>query len=274
MSSFLITWILTIIFAIISIICLIIAFFIEEGKYSVMASLASAILALILLFNIEVSKPIIEPLDYDIKNYETDIDITISSEEPKYFKIFYSLDGADPKFGNIYSDKIIISKSTTVCARCKFLWKWSEISKNTYKFTETPTIKNSDENNIDVDEEVKYIQKKYKNLPEPNSLPEPTSDNPINKCYDDNNMKIIKVFCGYDNINYSRMYYYENDKIYFAFIYFKGEEEHRLYFKDDSIIRYKDENGIIYDADEGDIVCEWTKFALEDSYEVLNKTEK
>lgn len=127
---------------------------------------------------------------------------------------------------------------------------------------------------IDVNTEVRNIQEKYKSLPEPNNLPDPTSDQPINKCYDDNNMKIIKVYCGYDDTNYSRMYYYENDQIYFAFIYFKGEEEHRLYFKDNSLIRYKDENGIIYDVDKEDIVCGWTKFALEDSYKVLNKVEK
>lgn len=70
------------------------------------------------------------------------------------------------------------------------------------------------------------------------------------------------------------MYYYENDQLYFALIYFKSEEEHRLYFKENSIIRYKDENDIIYDADKEAIVCEWTKFALEDSYEVLNEVEK
>lgn len=45
---------------------------------------------------------------------------------------------------------------------------------------------------------------------------------------------------------YSRDYRYHNGNLVFAFI-FDGTIEHRLYFKDDHMIRYIDENGNVYD---------------------------
>ena len=144
MSTFLITWILAIIFAIISIICFTVAFFREKSKYSAIAGLASAIVSFILLFNIDISKPIIEPLDNEIKTYETDVNVTISSEVPNYFTIYYSIDGTDPKYGNLYKDTIALSESTTVCARNKFLWMWSDIAKTSYIIKKDVLISDDD----------------------------------------------------------------------------------------------------------------------------------
>lgn len=144
MSVFLITWVLAIVFAIISFIFFIIAFFVEKAKYSIIAAFASAIVSSIFLFNIKISEPIIEPLDNEIQIYESDVSVTVKSEEP-FFKIYYSLDGTDPKFGSVYEDTIILSQSTTVCARCKFFWMWSNINQNTYKFKDLPSEKNQPE---------------------------------------------------------------------------------------------------------------------------------
>lgn len=56
----------------------------------------------------------------------------------------------------------------------------------------------------------------------------------------------ISIKGGYHNWKYSREYFYHNKKLYFAFVY-DGKEEHRLYFKNGRLIRYIDENKIIYD---------------------------
>lgn len=125
---------------------------------------------------------------------------------------------------------------------------------------------------IDIKNKVEKIQEKYYSLPNPNDLPEPTLDRPIRRCYDSDSMIIIKVYCGYNDVNYSRMYYYDNEQLYFALIYFKSKEEHRLYFDDNYLIRYRDENGIIHDSDKESIICELAEFALKDSNEVLNDT--
>lgn len=56
---------------------------------------------------------------------------------------YYTLDGTNPKNGELYNDTIIISKPTTVCAINKFLWLWSDIQISSY------TINNSNENDDD-----------------------------------------------------------------------------------------------------------------------------
>ncbi len=48
--------------------------------------------------------------------------------------------------------------------------------------------------------------------------------------------------------NYTRYYYFDDNKLYFAFI-FDGEKEHRFYFQDDMLFRWIDETGTIYDND-------------------------
>lgn len=269
----------TIIFGIITIICAIYSIKClkkesspKSSILSIIISVCSLIVTLLASFQIKIPSPIILPLDNEIQIYENNVEISIDSVE-KDCNIYYSLDGSDPKNDGIkYNESFSISDSTTICARNKFIVWWSDISKGSYKFKELEyqsTDSQSTVSSIDIEKEIKHIQDRYYSLPEPSSLPEPTSNQPIKKCYD-NNMKIIKVYRGYNNINYSRMYYYdENDKLYFALIYFKNEIENRLYFKDDCLIRYIDKNSVIHDSDKEIIVCEWTEFALKDSYEVL-----
>lgn len=70
---------------------------------------------------------------------------------------------------------------------------------------------------------------------------------------------------GTDGWNYSRDYRYHNGKLVFAFI-FDGTEEHRLYFKDDHMIRYIDENGVTYDHPVSDAYSSWAEKALKEAY--------
>ena len=60
--------------------------------------------------------------------------VEISIEQPNYIKAYYSLDGSEPMQGNKYEHPIVITKSTTVVARNKFLGFWSESSERAYIF--------------------------------------------------------------------------------------------------------------------------------------------
>ncbi len=70
---------------------------------------------------------------------------------------------------------------------------------------------------------------------------------------------------GEDGWNYSRDYRFHNGKLVFAFI-FDGTEEHRLYFKDDHMIRYIDENHTAYDYPDCDKFSSWAEKALREAY--------
>ena len=71
---------------------------------------------------------------------------------------------------------------------------------------------------------------------------------------------------GTDGWGYSRDYRFHNGKLIFAFI-FDGTEEHRLYFKDDHMIRYIDENGVTYDFPDTAAYQSWADRALKEAYE-------
>lgn len=71
---------------------------------------------------------------------------------------------------------------------------------------------------------------------------------------------------GTNGWNYSRDYRFHNGRLIFAFI-FDGTEEHRLYFKDDHMIRYIDENSVTYDFPDCNKYSSWADKALEEAYE-------
>ena len=71
---------------------------------------------------------------------------------------------------------------------------------------------------------------------------------------------------GTDAWSYSRDYRFHNGKLVFAFI-FNGTEEHRLYFKDDHMIRYIDENGVVYDYPDTSSFKSWEEKALSEAYQ-------
>ncbi len=69
---------------------------------------------------------------------------------------------------------------------------------------------------------------------------------------------------GTDGWNYSREYYYHDGQFIFAFIY-NGTEEHRLYFKDNHMIRYIDERHTTFDFPNLDAFQDWEQRALEEA---------
>ena len=76
--------------------------------------------------------------------------------------------------------------------------------------------------------------------------------------------KYIK-YSGEDGWNYERWYHYHNGRLCFAFI-FSGTEEHRLYFKDDHMIRYIDEYHTTYDFGNLSAYTWWEERALSEAY--------
>lgn len=75
--------------------------------------------------------------------------------------------------------------------------------------------------------------------------------------------KIIEKGTG--NWSYSRDYRYHNGQLVFAFV-FDGTEEHRLYFYDNHMIRYIDENHITYDYPDSKKFDNWEERVLSEAY--------
>lgn len=127
--------IITVIFSIIALICAIIEGAAKSTIYSTMAALFSALVTAISYKDIVVPMPIILPLNSETETYIDNVEVSIKSDKSNYLKIYYTLDGNDPEDkGHLYKDPIYITKSTTVCARIKFLWMWSEWTRESYKF--------------------------------------------------------------------------------------------------------------------------------------------
>lgn len=106
----------------------------------------------------------------------------------------------------------------------------------------------SDNNiNIDVESEVKQIRQWYSDTQ--NGL-----DNLMYSQYGDGIEYYFElgyavkgiISSGYDGWDYTRQYFYKDQKLYFAFV-FKGSEEYRVYFKDGKVIRYIDNNSTVFD---------------------------
>ena len=90
----------------------------------------------------------------------------------------------------------------------------------------------------------------------------------IRACYytpgsDDTRRELTKGENGWD---YARDYRYHNGKLIFAFV-FDGSEEHRLYFKDDRMIRYIDENHTTFDYPATEPYTSWEQKVLSEAYE-------
>ena len=144
---------------------------------------------------------------------------------------------------------------------------------NTENINYSSNIEVQDEKSIemiDVESEVKRIRSDYNSAQNQKSDP---LQHPLNKdiklYYIEDNLASIEIINGYNDINYSRIYYFDKDgKLYFAFVFDK-KKENRLYFKDDILIRYIDENGEIYNLYENLESCIWSDLVLSESYELL-----
>lgn len=89
------------------------------------------------LFN-AIPSPTIYPLDNEAKVYDGVAEVYIDSYP--LLKTYYTLDGSNPEFGNVYDGTFIVSKTTTVSAKNKFLVFWSGLSQNTFRFESAQNI--------------------------------------------------------------------------------------------------------------------------------------
>lgn len=148
MISFILPLVISIIFAVLAVIFLMIALVKEgkNGKYEKEASLFSGAITLVSLFSVNIPKPIILPLDNETHAFSNSVEIAFYQENDFLLEIYYSTDGTDPIGGKLYQGPIVITESATVCARSKFLWRWSDIEKSAYQIIQ----ENSDHDHLEM----------------------------------------------------------------------------------------------------------------------------
>lgn len=132
---YIVTFCLSLILGLTAVILLFIGFRSKKHKYESIGGILSALVALMVSSAIEIPPPTIYPLNNDTEIYNNNLDVTISSVP--LVSIYYSLDGSDPKKGQLYSEPIGITNTTTVSARSRFLYLWSDVSKSAYNFDQT-----------------------------------------------------------------------------------------------------------------------------------------
>lgn len=86
-----------------------------------------------------------------------------------------------------------------------------------------------------------------------------------NTVYYDSNAQPVRIDIPANAYNsYTKQYYLENGKVYFAFI-FDGTFENRMYFQDDCLIRWVDESGATHDNQRyNPDYINWEKTVLND----------
>lgn len=121
------------------------------------------------------------------------------------------------------------------------------------------------DDNFDIEEEVLKIRELY-NATQSNlsNLTKKDSVSGKVKYYDDSS-KLVRMDIPSNSItSYTKYYYFENGELYFAFV-FDGTKENRLYFKDNRLFRWIDEDGEIHDKERSNnAFIEWEKIVLND----------
>lgn len=154
---------LSIIFSILTVIFLCIDFFKSEGKkYDKLASIGSAVVALIMIFNLKIPIPEIYKVKNTINDYTDEMQVEINYDK-RFFDVYYSLDNTNPEQGNKYETPFSISENTTVYAKTKFLLWWSDLSDNSFGF-EKMIIENKTESSGTSND--KYDVQEDKAIPE------------------------------------------------------------------------------------------------------------
>lgn len=94
--------------------------------------------------------------------------------------------------------------------------------------------------------------------------------------YISDKVRLIVVSNGFRDNECSRTYYFDQDgNLTFALM--KDDMgEHRLYFYNDILIRYIDENGQNHDINQdlNNYECQWTELGFDESYEIFNGIKK
>ena len=121
------------------------------------------------------------------------------------------------------------------------------------------------DDNFDIEEEVLKIRELY-NATQSNlsNLTKKDSVSGKVKYYDDSS-KLVRMDIPSNSItSYTKYYYFENGELYFAFV-FDGTKENRLYFKNNRLFRWIDEDGEIHDKERSNnTFIEWEKIVLND----------
>ncbi len=96
-----------------------------------------------------------------------------------------------------------------------------------------------------VSEQVSYIRNAYYEIQNSLQTLKTINDGEITKYYRNNKVVRLDISSGTID-NYTRFYYFDNEKLIFVFC-FDGNKENRLYFKDNVLFRWIDENGNTHD---------------------------
>ena len=137
-------------------------------------------------------------------------------------------------------------------------------SSKTSSYT-TEYTNSTESNYINVASEVAQICQWYNSTQ--NDPGTKYSSNGIDYYRKNNEITKIIVPKGTDGWDYSRIYYYNNGNLYFAFIY-SGKEEHRLYFSGNTLIRYIDDTKTTTDY-PNEIYCPFESQAYFEAYSLL-----
>lgn len=87
-----------------------------------------------------------------------------------------------------------------------------------------------------------------------------------------NDIRLIEITNGYREYQCSRLYHFDEEgKLTFSLIK-DNSGEHRLYFYNDTLIRYIDTDDNVHDINYGleNFECKWTELALTESYEIFS----
>ena len=153
MISFIFSNLVSVVFAALTFAFAIVACKKSDNKSSGLVAIFAALSTFIaIIFNIKPPMPVIYPLNSAIQVSVDNVEVKIDSSG---FSVFYTLDGSDPRNGVKYEEPFLISGSTTISARNKFLFWWSDLEDASYFFEDK--IVTTESNAIDTNNEKEFI---------------------------------------------------------------------------------------------------------------------
>ncbi len=137
----------------------------------------------------------------------------------------------------------------------------------------------SDLSEINVEDEVSSIRDKYDSIMDGvlgSQYQTKSIDQGVTAYITGNLVKAIFVDKGYSGYEYSRRYYYDDDRLIFA--YYEGNDAHRLYFKDNRLFRWRyaseatnAQDAVNHDMDDVDGYQQIEEYARNEGYSLLDK---
>ncbi len=143
---------------------------------------------------------------------------------------------------------------------------------------EVPSV-TANTDGIDMEVTVSQIRDKYDKIVNgisSNSYDITVVDEGVTAYSEQNQIKAIVVKKDYDGYDYARNFYYDGDKLLFA--YYEGSDSHRLYFNEDQLIRWRyspdavdDDKAINHDMESTTSYIQWEQRVKEDASYLQNK---